>query len=323
MRTGLAFAAGLIGGLWLDTARRTHEQPRTYPPRGRFVDAAGVRLHAYDRGGDDPAKRPAVLIHGAGITADDWDFSGILNRAAADRRCVAFDRPGQGHSAQPPGAYDPASQARILRDGARALGLERPILVGQSLGGAVALAWALQYPEEVAGVVFIAGFAYPTPRADLIPFMGPAVPVLGPAMSRTVLPPLDRLILPALIARIFQPDPVPESYRDIPVDVILHPTRLQAGAAQLGALIPAMAEQAPRYPDLRVPLTIIAGTDDRILTPRDHSIRLHREVPGSTLHLLSGHGHMVHHMRPDMVLDAIERLDRTAHAESGMPLQAT
>lgn len=310
-RNGFAFAAGLVGGLWIDTARRTRATEEDHPPAGRFVEVDGAhgpaRLHYLERG----RGRPVVFLHGNGILAQDWDLCGILGEACRDFQCIAFDRPGHGYSDQPPGAYDPAGQAALLRAGVRALGLEKPILVGHSLGATVALAWALDYPEDVTGVLYLSGFAYPQPRLDLLPFMTSGAPLVGPALSHTVLPPLDRLLLPALLARIFQPDPVPRGYDRLPVDLMLRPSQLEAAGAQTAALIPGVARLAPRYPDLKIPLTIMAGTEDRIVDHRAHALRLHEDVPASTLHLLTGSGHMINHSGRDAVLEALRRMART------------
>lgn len=311
MRNGLAFAAGLLAGLWIDTTRRTSRAEREHPPTGHFMSAGNVRLHYLDRGKGPPV----VFLHGNGVLADDWALS-LLDTASARWRCIAFDRPGHGYSEQPRGAYGPSEQAAILRDGARALGLERPVVVGHSLGGAVALAWALDYPEEVGGVVFLSGYAYPTARADLLPFMGPAIPVAGPVMSRTILPPVDRLLLPALLRRIFEPNPVPPRYALLPHDLLLRPTQLEAAAAHLAALIPAVAALAPRYGEIRCPVAIVAGEEDRVVDPRGHAVRLHGDIPHSTLHLLAGTGHMPHHVRPDAVLAAVERVRKAMEIES-------
>lgn len=317
MRNGLALAAGLLAGLWLDTTRRTARAEREFPPSGKFVDADGVRLHCLDRG----KGRPVVFLHGNGILADDWDLS-ILDNAAQRWRCIAFDRPGHGYSEQPSGQYGAAEQAAILRAGARALGLERPIILGHSLGGIVALAWALNYPDEVGGVVFLSGYAYPTPRVDFIPFMGPAIPVAGQVMSRTILQPVDRLLLGPLMRRVFEPNPVPPYYSQIPSDILLRPTQLEAAAAQIAALIPSAMELSPRYPEIRCPVAIVAGQEDRIVNPQDHAVRLHHDVKGSTLHRLAGTGHMPHHVRPEAVLAAIDRVDRTIALEAAQAVPA-
>ncbi|WP_448203139.1 alpha/beta fold hydrolase [Azospirillum sp. sgz302134] len=311
MRNGLALAAGMLAGLWLDTTRRTARAEREHPPAGHFMNADGVTLHYLDRG----KGRPVVFLHGNGVVADDWSLS-ILDRAAERWRCVCFDRPGHGYSELPHGQASPAAQAAILRAGARKLGLEKPIIVGHSLGGAVALAWALDYPDEVGGLVVVSGFSHPTPRPDFIPFLTPAVPVLGPVLSRTVLPPVDRLLIGPLIRRIFEPDPVPERYALLPADLLLRPTQLEGAAEQLAALVPGVAELAPRYPEITCPVSIVAGDEDRIIDPQHHAVPLHDAIKGSTLHLLAGTGHMPHHARPEAVLAAIDRVAKVRTIES-------
>ena len=310
--SGLALAAGLLAGLWLDTSRRKARAERQHPPAGHFVNADGVTLHYLDRGPKNG--RPVVFLHGNGILADDWALS-ILDRASRDHRCVCFDRPGHGYSEPAHLHSSPSAQAAILAAACRKLGLKKPIVVGHSLGGAVALAWALDFPDEVGGLVILSAFTHPTPRADFIPFMGPAIPLLGPVMSRTVLQPLDRLILGPLMRHVFAPNPVPESYDAIPPDLLLRPTQLEAGAAQIAALIPGVAAMAPRYPDIRCPTAIVAGEADRIVDPWGHAVRLHDAVRGSTLHLLAETGHMPHHARPEAVLAAIGRVERELAAE--------
>ncbi|MGQ9365988.1 alpha/beta fold hydrolase [Azospirillum sp. A39] len=307
MRSGLTLAAGMLAGLWLDTMRRTTQAESDHPPLGTFVDAGGTRLHVLDHG----RGAPVVFLHGAGMLADDMALS-VLDRAARSWRAIAVDRPGHGYSGRPRGSATPQAQARIIHDALVAMNVRRPVIVGHSLAGAVALAYALEFPHETGGVVFLSGYAYPTARPDFGPFMAPALPAVGQMLSRTVLQPVDRLLLPSLIERVFAPDPVPEHFRLMPTELMLRPAQLEAAAADIAALIPAVAEMAPHYRDIRCPLAIVAGEEDRIVDPYDHAARLHEDVPGSSLHLLAGTGHMVHHVRPDAVLGAVERAVRAA-----------
>ncbi len=130
------------------TATRSARPGRLGPP-GEFVTAAGVRLH-YVRAG---CGRPVIYIHGAKSPA--YDFVLSIGSARAERyTAVAFDRPGAGFSGRPPrGGGAPQEQAAVLRAAAAELRLERPVLIGHSLGAAVALAWALDAPAGVAAVV--------------------------------------------------------------------------------------------------------------------------------------------------------------------------
>lgn len=94
-----------------------------------------------------------------------------------------------------------------------------------------------------------------------------------------------------------------------------HLSQLQAAGAQTSAPIPGVARLTPRYRELRVPLTVMAGTGDRIVDHRAHTLRLHREVPGSTLHLLTGSGHTINQWRRDEVLAELRHLGRVEASE--------
>jgi pimeloyl-ACP methyl ester carboxylesterase len=68
------------------------------------------------------------------------------------------------------------------------LGIERPIVVGHSLGTMVALALALDHPDQVSGLVLASGYYYPTARADVLFAAPPAIPLLGDLLCHTVTP---------------------------------------------------------------------------------------------------------------------------------------
>ena len=133
------------------TDRLVRRAEARYPPQGAFVTVEGVRLHYVSRGNG----QPVVLIHGDGGSVYDWTMS-ILDRVAQDHRAIAFDRPGFGYSERPPDGASPFVQARLIHWAVEALGLKAPIVVGHSRGGNVALAYALTYPADVAGVVTLA-----------------------------------------------------------------------------------------------------------------------------------------------------------------------
>ena len=96
-----------------------------------------------------------VLIHGAGGNLREFTFD--LAGQLTDRyRVIAFDRPGHGWTDRLPGygglgstkGESPMEQAALLQKAAAKLGVQRPIVVGHSYGGAVALAWGLSQPED-------------------------------------------------------------------------------------------------------------------------------------------------------------------------------
>jgi pimeloyl-ACP methyl ester carboxylesterase len=104
----------------------------------------------WDHAGAPP---PALLLHGIGNYGRAWDF--VADAVAGRMRLVAPDARGHGDSAKPETGYAPSdfgADALAILD---ALGLERPAVVGHSMGGGHALAFALAHPERVARLVII------------------------------------------------------------------------------------------------------------------------------------------------------------------------
>jgi pimeloyl-ACP methyl ester carboxylesterase len=298
---GTAGAAGMAAGGCASPPTRAD-----YPPLGRFVTVDGLRVHAVETG-EGP---PVVLIHGASGNLRDFTF-GVTDRiAAAGFRAIAMDRPGFGYSDRPAadGAV-PAVQAAILRRAASALGAERPIVVGHSYGGAVAMAWAVDAPEQTAGVVSLAGATYPWGGdAGLIYRLGAHDVTAG--LTRG----LARLLIDvsdpeAVIARVFKPNEPPPGYAEyVGVGLALRPDTFQANARDLNALNGILERQAPRYRGLSVPVEAIHGDADRTVWAEVHSVPLVRHVAQGRLTMLPGIGHMPHHVDTAALIAALQRL---------------
>jgi pimeloyl-ACP methyl ester carboxylesterase len=107
---------------------------------------------AYDVAGD-PTDPPAVLLHGCGLDAASVSYRYLLPELASDRRVYALDLPGHGRSEKPSVRYTTDYFEGVLSAFRRSLGLERPALVGVSMGGAVALSHALE--REVERLVLV------------------------------------------------------------------------------------------------------------------------------------------------------------------------
>ena len=97
-----------------------------------------------------------------------------------------------------------------------------------------------------------------------------------------------------------------------PVPMALRPWQIRAFAEDTATMVAAAASLHGRYGELRMPVAILAGEGDRIADPRRQAERLHREVPGSTLTLVPGEGHMLHHGVPGIVAAAIGSVARRA-----------
>ena len=282
---------------------------RKHPPRGDFVRVRGVRLHKIDTGGSAPA---VVLLHGNGVTFADMELSGLVARAARHHRVVAFDRPGFGYSDRPRGTvWTPAAQAALLSEALGMMGIEEAVVLGHSWGSMVALALALDHPRLVKGLVLVSGYYFPAPRMDVPLFAPPAVPVIGDALRYTIAPLIGQLIKNKVIQRLFSPQRVPRRFStEFPTDLSLRPGQIRASSEETTLMVPSTTASAYRYKELSIPVTIMAGTADKISHPHQQSARLHDTIGHSRLILFPGVGHMLHHFVPDEVVEAIEAIGK-------------
>ena len=279
---------------------RTLAAERAHRVRGRFIDVDGVRLHYLERG-EGPA---LVLIHGIGSMIDDFVLSGLFARAAERHRVIAIDRPGYGRSTRPGRMWTPAAQADLIHRALRELDVYCPLMLGHSFGATVALAYALRYPVE--RLILASGYYYPTVRLDAPLLVPPAIPGIGDLMRYTVSPIVGRMLWPAWLRLLFAPARVPRRFKAFPAWMALRPSTLRAVAEDAAVLVPAVHEMQRGYAGLRVPTIVVAGAEDRYVSTQAHSVRLQGEIAGSELVVVPGAGHMVHHLAPARVMEAIE-----------------
>jgi pimeloyl-ACP methyl ester carboxylesterase len=287
---GLALAAAGAGAF---VHARVRQAAELHPARGHF--AAG--LH-YVEAGFGPS---VVLLHGLGAMLEDFQLSGLFTLAAKQFRVLAFDRAGYGHSKA--SALDPHAQARLLHQAFEDLRIGRPILVAHSAGTQVALAYALQFPRQLRGLVLLSGYYYPTMRPDLLLLAPPALPLVGTLLRHTISPIVGRLLWPAWLKLLFDPLPVPEY---LPAWRALAPAQLRTVGVESAMLLPVTMKMRRQYWKVRTPTVIVAGTEDRYVSSRAHSRRLNEDLRFSTYLEIPEAGHMVHHAAPDAVMRAIQ-----------------
>lgn len=310
----LAAMAGVLAISAVVNHQLAKSAERRNPPRGRFIDVNGVRLH-YVEQGEGPA---LVLVHGNGSMIEDFVSSGLVDLAAQQHRVIVFDRPGYGHSTRPRGkTWSADAQADLLQAALVRIGVPRAVVLGHSWGASVALALAIRHPQTVRGLVLASGYYYPTARIDMAALSGPAIPVVGDIARYTLAPVASRLLWPLLMRKIFGPAPVPPKFRDFPKEMAVRPSQIRAEAAESALLIPTAAETSAHYSSLQMPIVIIAGAQDRLIDPAAQSLRLHHDIAQSRSYLVPGCGHMVHQTDPEAVLAAID--DAFALADLGEP----
>ena len=299
---GLVIVAVVMAGAtaWRAAAlaRATEE---AYPRQGQIVEIAGTRIH-YVQAGTGP---DLVMIHGASGSTRDFTYQ-MLDALSDRYRVTIFDRPGFGYSTRMPGATI-AEQADILAAAARGLSLRNPIILGQSYGGAVALAWAVQ-GHDAAALVLVSAPSNPWTTG-----IGTYYELLSSRFGQAIVAPLLSAWVPdgaidRTLAEVFEPNEAPANYAaHIGPRLSLRLPSLRENALQRRALLAEINAQVIHYPELTLPVEILHGTDDTIVPAAIHSEPLSRQLPGGELTLLEGIGHMPHHVAMPHIIDAIDR----------------
>jgi pimeloyl-ACP methyl ester carboxylesterase len=281
-----------------------------WPALGRFIEADGVRLHVREAG---PEHAPRVLlIHGASANMLEL-WHPFADPLAGDHRVIAFDRPGMGHSTRPKrGAEALAAQAACAARVLEATG-GAAIVVGHSLGAAVALRLALEAPRLVQGLVLLAPASHPYPGRPAWWARLSATPVIGDVFCELIVPWLGPVLGQAGIANNFAPAAAPVNYYDdAGVGLIFRPRAFRSSALDVCASNGEFAAQALNYPDIFAPAVIVTADKDRVVSPKRHARALAVELPAAELVIAPGTGHMPHRLRTDLVLAAIRRVQAMA-----------
>ena len=248
-----------------------------------------------------------MLIHGNPGSCQDW--SRLYVPISSRYQAVAFDRPGHGHSERP--NHRPITvevQAEMLRATLTQLGLERPIVVGHSWGGSLALVYALQFPDEISGAVLLAPAAYESD--DGVSFLSklPGWPVIGDVLNFLFTPLLSAWLVRTDIAKAFAPDPVPKKYLRHVLAEWTRPKKVKWYSVDDALLNESLPKFAERYPEINVPVVIVTGDADQIVPAEQNAERLYRALPQSHLNLLPKTGHQIPFTRPEAVLAAIDHI---------------
>lgn len=294
----------------LFTAWTARKVEAILPPKGRFIEVAGARLHVREAGPDGPAAQGApaiVLIHGLAGQSSHFTY-GLMPRLAERFRVVTLDRPGSGYSPRKEGTpADLSTQAARIAALIGHLGLGRPLVVGHSLGGAIALALALEHPDHVCGLALLAPLSH---MQDAPPAVFEGLTIESPLARKLVA---WTLAIPAQIKnsartldQVFGPDPAP---KDFPIRggglLSLRPCAFLGASADLQALPATLPQQQERYASLQLPVHILYGKDDRILDWKHNGQALAAKAPNARLQLTGG-GHMLPIIQPGLCAEFIE-----------------
>lgn len=283
-------------------------EPDGHKPSGQFVTVSDIRLHYINKG----VGQPVVLLHGNAGFLQDYSLT-ILDQLAQDYQALAFDRPGHGYSERPTSESATINvQARLLHEALTTLGIERPLLVGHSWSGALSLSYALQYPEELAGLVLLAPAVYEGESEIPLLSVLPQLPLLGELAASVGASAIGRRIIERGLAQAFAPETVPPDYLEVALKFWTRPSQVKAYVEDEWIFNLGVTALSARYPTLRSPLVIVTGDADSLVNPNHNAYPLHHAIPHSSLIVLPGAGHQLPHTRPGDVLDAIRAVAERA-----------
>jgi pimeloyl-ACP methyl ester carboxylesterase len=245
------------------------------------------------------AAGPAVLLlHGQPGGGADWDA--VVGRLGGRVPVIANSRPGWDGAGAP---SDLEGNARAAVAALDARGIGRAVVVGHSLGGAVAAWMAAGHPERVTALVLVAPAAnlaalYPLDRWLAAPVVAQlaSTATLGGLAAALAVAPLRR--------RIAGVTGIDEGYLGAARQALLRPSAWRAYASEQRTLVRDLPALEQRLRAIVAPTTILTGSRDRIVPPRA-ARRLARQIPGARLQVTEGAGHLLPHRAPQVVADAI------------------
>jgi pimeloyl-ACP methyl ester carboxylesterase len=296
----IAIIAGLVGFTW-NTTRKIEA---AFPPRGQFIEIDGQRLHYVEKGSGPPL----VLIHGMSGNLCHFTYA-LVDRLANDFRVIALDRPGSGYSTRPTDASAAlGAQAVTVTKFIAALKLERPMLVGHSLGGALSLTCAVNHPDSVSALALIAPL---TQAVEIIPDVFKGLEVSSPLLRRiigwTVATPIGILGGKNILANAFGPDTAPADFPTRGGGILgLRPSGYISASEDMMAINDDLPQTMTRYSSLTLPIGLIFGKGDQLLDYRAQGEAMKATVPAIDFVLMEG-GHMLLITAPDACADLIRR----------------
>jgi len=256
----------------------------------REVEVGGLRLRYLELG--EGTDVPVLLLHGFGADLNTWMFT--QPALAEGRRVIGLDLPGHGGSTKQLDQADATSLAGIIDKAVAALGIERMHLVGHSLGGGIAMAYAQRHPERAATLSLIAS-------ASLGPDInGAFIDGFVRATRRREAAEVLHLLVrdPALVSRTMVEDVLRYKRLDgVPVILSKFAEEWFPDGRQRTDLHDAIA-------NLKIPVQIIWGREDRII-PVAHAEALAARLP---VHIIEEAGHLPHMERAGEVNRLLKRL---------------
>ncbi|HEX8483627.1 MAG TPA: alpha/beta hydrolase [Allosphingosinicella sp.] len=304
---GAGGLAALGGGLAAFSGATARKIEKAVPRDGDLIEAGGETLHYVDSGGSGP---PILMIHGLGGQLRNFGRA-MVDDLARDYRVVRVDRPGSGYSPRAPGTSARLRiQAETIAELIRILKLDRPLIVGHSLGGALALTLALNHGDAVGGLALIAPLTQVQSIEDVPPVFRPLIirsPAVRRAVAWTLATPMGMMKAEKALEEVFAPEPVPADFGTEGGGLLaMRPGNFYASSSDLVDLEGELEGMVDRYPTLSLPVDILYGRADNLLDHAKHGERTAGEIQGAGIELVDG-GHMLPFTQPELSAAFVRR----------------
>ena len=292
------FGLGLIAhGITACDRVETYAIPNKFaeknvPAVGTILNLNGLQMHGYVEG---DGSQDIVFIHGAFINLRDWVFA-TRSLSKLDSRLIYIDRPGFGYSERNENKWDAERQADLARLYVKNIHGKNLILVGHSWGAMVAMAWAAKFPEEVKGVVSIAGLNMPFSGVSKLANDTGLLRLAYELYFTSVAKRANSGSIEKFAGRMFQPQDIPSGYLDyVGSDLSRRRSTIKANKGDLLITSQALNQNYASYGRIEMPVEIIHGNEDFLLPFKSQAVAFNKAIPNSRLHILPNVGHMAHH----------------------------
>jgi pimeloyl-ACP methyl ester carboxylesterase len=271
----------------------------------KFVCVNGIKVHYKQKGEGEPS---LMLLHGFAGSLYSWEKN--LKPISKLGRTFSYDRPAFGLTERPlaknwvgENPYGTAGQVEMLKGLMDTLGIPEAVLIAHSAGGTIAMAMALKYPERVKALILVAPAVYmysPVP-GWAVPYLNKkAIRLFGQALIHPTRQFTRRILKnvwhdPRLIS-----DEIVSGY-----EKPFHALHWEAGLWEF-SMAPHVKNIWKRTDELKMPVLVIAGDDDRVVSTR-HSRRLAEITPGAEFVLIPECGHIPNEEKPELFMRAVDQ----------------
>ena len=270
-------------------------------PRAQEVLAMGIRTAYLEAGPADAP--PILLLHGLGAT--NASLLPCLSDLSRDHRVLAPDLPGFGQSAAPAASYTPAWYAAWVEAFQHAVGARRAVVLGNSLGGRVALEAGLTHPRSVRGLVLLT----PSPAFRRLRQLVPAARLMRPELAHLPVRLNHRLVVESIRGMFSDPDRLSTSWYDAAADECVRVFRSSAHRVSFFSVARQnVLEEAPgrngfwdRLAGLEPPALFIWGDRDR-LVPASFARHVTDALPLAHSVVLEDSGHVPQFEHPEATM---------------------